>query len=210
MLKYCIPSFAASFAHMSTIPYALYSAFAVVTLPISSLAQRKLWSLQNPAQMQFYMFRLKYSNQRDSDSIAHMSMRAIFHIDFHTQSASSGLSRVKSGTSQIQRICSFESSSLVIQVKLSPYPLQVRQQQDERNTAYLLPNTAHISPFAHCQDWTRRNPAWLQFWILMLTYSNEGISACFAETLAIRCALYSTCDAKSAGLCYANSGPCKF
>ena len=39
--------------------------------------------------------------------------RVIFHIDCHTLGASSGLSHVKYGTSQIQRICSFAHSSLI-------------------------------------------------------------------------------------------------
>ena len=108
MLKYCLQSLSACFAHMSTVRYALYSTFATVTLLISLFELCQLWSLPKPAKMQFCIFRNKYSDQRDYISIAGMeTIRCALY----------------STLSQIQRICSFAYSSLVIQVKVSPYPL---------------------------------------------------------------------------------------
>ena len=49
-----------------------------------------------------------------------------------------------------------------------------------------------ISRFVLCQLWTLQNLAELQFLLLMLKYCFQSLSACFAHTSTIRCALYST------------------
>ena len=100
------------------------------------------------------------------------TMRVIFHIWCQVQCTSYGLCYVKSGPSQIQRSCSFVYSGLSIQTDVSPILLHIWLQLEARYTPNLQPNTVHVIPFDACEIGTQPNPAYLQFCIFSIKYSN--------------------------------------
>ena len=122
------------------------------------------------------------------------TMRVIFHIWCQVQCTSYGLRYVKSGPSQIQRSCSFVYSGLSILTDVSPIVIHIWLQLEARYTPNLLPNTVHVIPFDACKIGTQPNPAYLQFCIFSIKYSNQRISDSMAHLQTIRCALYFTSD----------------
>jgi hypothetical protein len=65
------------------------------------------------------------------------------------------------------------------------------RQFDERYTAHLLANTAHVLLCTLCQLRSMSNPTLLQFCILRLQYPFEYISAAFGDMSTIQCALHT-------------------
>jgi hypothetical protein len=123
-------------------------------------------------------------------------MRALLHTCCPIQRTCSCSHYVNAGPCQIPCNCSFAYSGLIIQLNVSPLLLVICPQFDARCIPHLLLNTAHIVRFALCQMWSLSNTALLQFRRFYLKYSIECISVSIPDISTIRCALYSTIDAK--------------
>jgi hypothetical protein len=90
----------------------------------------------------------------------------------------------------IQCNCISAYSGFNIQLKVAPLPLEVTRQFNERYTANLMPNTAHILQFTLCELWSRPYTMYLQLRIFRLQYSTERICAAIGGISTIQRALY--------------------
>jgi hypothetical protein len=103
---------------------------------------------------------------------------------------------VKCGPGQIQ--CNYGSvySGINIQLNVSALLLGIRRLFNDRNTANLVPDTAHILRFTLCELWSRTYTMHLQLHIFRLQYSFERISPAIGDIPTINCALYCKLGAR--------------
>ena len=182
---------------MFTIGCMLYSTFAAkysTHQPVCTLSRldSEKSSVIAALDTNAYIFESRYL-RLFCRNIGH-TMHVIFHIWCQAQCTSSGLRYVKSGPRQIQRSCSFVYSGLSIHTDVSPILLHMWLQLEARYTPNLLPNTVHVVPFDACKIGTQPNPAYLQFYVFSIKYSNQRISVSMAHLQTIRCALHLTSD----------------
>jgi hypothetical protein len=109
---------------------------------------------------------------------------------------SSSLRCENSGPGHIQRIYSSSYSVHNIQLNVSALQLEIFRHFDQRYTANLLSNTAHIVQFTLCELWSRTYTMHLQLHIFRLQYYFERICAAVGDISTIQCALYSKLCAK--------------
>jgi hypothetical protein len=83
------------------------------------------------------------------------SIRVILQIWCQIVRISSSLRCVNCGPGHIQSIYSSVYSGFNIQLNVSALLLEISRQFNERHTANLVPNTAHIVQFSLCELWSR-------------------------------------------------------
>jgi hypothetical protein len=117
-------------------------------------------------------------------------MRVILHSWCQIQRTSSRLRCVNCGPGHIQ--CNYCSaySGFNIQLNVSALLLEISRQFNERYTAILVPNTAHVLRFTLCVLWSRKYTTYLQLLIFRPQYSTERICAAIGDFPTLRCALY--------------------
>jgi hypothetical protein len=91
---------------------------------------------------------------------------------------------------------SSEYSGFNIQLNVSALILVISRQFNERYTAILVPNTAHVLGFTLCLLWSRTYTMQLQLRIFGLHYSSERICAAIGYISTIQCELYCKFGAK--------------
>jgi hypothetical protein len=96
----------------------------------------------------------------------------------------------------IQSIYSSAYLDLNIQLKVDPLLLEISRQFNERYTADMVPNTAHIFQFMLCVLWSRPYTKYLLLRIFRPQYSAEGSTPAIGGILTIQCAPYCTLLAK--------------
>jgi hypothetical protein len=108
----------------------------------------------------------------------------------------SSLRYVNCGPGHIQ--CSYISaySGFSMLQNVSALLLMISRQFNERYTAILVPNTAHVLGFTLCLLWSRTYTMQLQLRIFGLHYSSERISAAIGYISTIQWALYCNPGAK--------------
>jgi hypothetical protein len=80
--------------------------------------------------------------------------------------------------------------------ELSALLLEIVGHVDERYTANLVPNTAHILRYKICELWSRTYTLHLQHRIFSLQYSSRRICAAIGNISTIQCSLYCKLGAK--------------
>jgi hypothetical protein len=123
-------------------------------------------------------------------------MRVILHVCSKIQRTSARLNYVNSGTGHIQHYCRFAYSALNIQTHVPPILQHMGRQFDAPCSPHCLANAAHMRQFALCQLRYLSNPAYLQFCIFCLKYSNPRISVSIAHMPTVPCAFCPTLAAK--------------
>jgi hypothetical protein len=123
-------------------------------------------------------------------------MSVILQIWCQIQRSPSSLYYVDGGPGHIQ--CSYSSaySGLNIQLNISVLPLEISRICNARDTANLVPNTAHILQLSLCDLWSRPYTMYFQHRIFRLQYSAEGSSLAIEGFSTIQCALYCILVAK--------------
>jgi hypothetical protein len=109
---------------------------------------------------------------------------------------SSSLRYVKCGPEHIQWIYRSAYSGLNIRLNASELLLKISRQFNERYTANLVPNIAHILQFTLCELYSRPYTMQLQPPIFRLQYSSEKICAAIGDTSTMQCALHCKHGAK--------------
>jgi hypothetical protein len=112
------------------------------------------------------------------------------------QRISSSLHDVDYGPGHIQCIYSSEYSGFNIQLNVSALILEISRQFNDRYTANMVPNTAHILQFMLCELWSRPYTKYFQHRIFRLQYSAVGICAAIGGISTIQCVLYCILGAK--------------
>jgi hypothetical protein len=110
--------------------------------------------------------------------------------------AFSGLRYVNSGLGHIQCIYSSAYSNFNIYLNVPALLLKVFRQFNERYTAFLVPNTAHILQFPLCDLWSRPYIKYFQHRIFRLQYSAVSICDAVVHITTIQCTLYCKLVAK--------------
>jgi hypothetical protein len=123
-------------------------------------------------------------------------MRVMLQTWSQIQRTSTRLRYVNSGPGHIQCIYSTAYSLLNIQLNVSAMLLEISRQFNERYTANMVPNIAHILQFSLCELWSRSYTKYLQLFIFRLQYSAEGSSPAIEGISTIRRALYCKLGAK--------------
>jgi hypothetical protein len=123
-------------------------------------------------------------------------MSVTLHIWCLIQRTSSSLRCVNCASGHMQRIYSSLYSGHYIQLNVSALQLEIFRHFDERYTANLVSNTAHIVQFTLCELWSRTYTMHLQLHIFRLQYYFERICAAVGDISTIQCALYSKLCAK--------------
>jgi hypothetical protein len=123
-------------------------------------------------------------------------MSVILQIWCQIQRSPSSLYYVDGGPGHIQ--CSYSSaySGLNIQLNISVLPLEISRICNARDTANLVPNTAHTLPFTLCELWSRPYTLKWQHRMFSLQYSTERICAPIGDISTIQCSLYCKLGAK--------------
>jgi hypothetical protein len=124
------------------------------------------------------------------------SMRLILHSWCQIQRTSSSLRYVTCGPGNMQCNYSYVYSGFNVQVNVSALLLETSRQFNERYTANLVPNTAHILQFTLCELWSRPYTMKWQHHIFSLQYSTERIRAAIGNISTIQCSLYCKLGAK--------------
>jgi hypothetical protein len=117
-------------------------------------------------------------------------MRVTLQTWCQIQRTSSNLRYVDCGPGQIQCIYSSEYSGFNIQLNVSALILVISRQFNERYTAILVPNTAHLIQFTLCDLWSRTYTTYLQLLIFRPQYSTKRICAAIGDIPSLRPALY--------------------
>jgi hypothetical protein len=117
------------------------------------------------------------------------SIVVILHSWCQIQRTSSGLRYVNYGPGHIQSTFSIAYLGFNIHVNVSALLLEISRQLNSRNTANLVPNTAHILRFTLCELWPRTYTMHLQLHIFRLQYSFERTCAAIVHITTIQCAL---------------------
>jgi hypothetical protein len=97
---------------------------------------------------------------------------------------------VNCGPGHIQWNDNTAYSVFSIQLNVSARLLEISRQFNERYTAILVLNTAHVPRFTLCQLWSRTDTKYLQLLIVRPQYSTERICAAIGNIPTLRCALY--------------------
>jgi hypothetical protein len=116
-----------------------------------------------------------------------MSMRVILHSWCQIQHTSLSLLYVNCGPGHIQCIYRSAYSDFNVHLNVSALLLEISRQFNERYTAILVPNTAHVTL---CVLWSRKYTTYLQLLIFRPQYSTERICAAIGDIPTLRCALY--------------------
>jgi hypothetical protein len=124
------------------------------------------------------------------------SMRLILHSWCQIQRPSSSLRYVSCGPGHMQCNYSYVYSGFNVQVNVSALLLETSRQFNERYTANLVPNTAHILQFTLCELWSRPYTMKWQHRKFSLQYSTERICAAIGDISTIEWALYCNLGAK--------------
>jgi hypothetical protein len=124
------------------------------------------------------------------------SMRLILHSWCQIQRTSSSLRYVTCGPGHMECNYSYVYSGFNVQVNVSVLLLETSRQFNERYTANLVPNTAHILQFTLCELWSRTYTMKWQHRIFSLQYSTERICAAIGDISTIQWALYCNLGAK--------------
>jgi hypothetical protein len=103
---------------------------------------------------------------------------------------------VNCGPEHIECNYSYAYSGFNIQVNVSELLLDICRQFNERNTANLVPNIAHILQFTLRELWSNSYTMYLQLRMFGLQYSTVGICAAVVDITSILCALYCKLGAK--------------
>jgi hypothetical protein len=112
------------------------------------------------------------------------------------QRTSSSWRCVDCGPVYIQCNYSSACSAFNIHLNVSALLLEISGQFNARYTANFEPNTAHILPFALCEQGSRPYTKYLQLLIVRPQYSTERICAAIGDIPTLRCALYCKLSAK--------------
>jgi hypothetical protein len=118
------------------------------------------------------------------------SVRVNLQIWCQIQRISSSFRYVNCGPGHIQCIYSSAYSGLNIRLNVLALLLQIIGHFEARFTANLVPNTAHILPFALCELWSQPYTRYLQLRIFRLQYSDLSIGAAIVDITWILSALY--------------------
>jgi hypothetical protein len=103
---------------------------------------------------------------------------------------------VNCGPGYIQSIYSSAYLGFNVQLQVSSLLLYISHHFNARDTANLVPNTAHILQFTQCELWSRPYIRYLQLRIFRLQYSTVGICAAIVDITSTQCALYCKLSAK--------------
>jgi hypothetical protein len=124
------------------------------------------------------------------------SMRVILQTLSQIHRTSSSLRSVNCGPGHIQCIYISAHSVFSIQLNVSALLLEISRQFNERYTAIMVPNTAHILQFTLCEMWSRPYTKYLQLLIIRPQNSTERICAAIGDISTIQCSLYCKLGAK--------------
>jgi hypothetical protein len=110
--------------------------------------------------------------------------------------AFSGLRYVNCGPGHIQCIYSCAYSDFNIRLNVSALLLEIDRLFNERYTAILVPNTAHVHRFTLCELWSRTYTMHLKLRIFRLQWSSERICAAIGDIANMQGASYCKRGAK--------------
>jgi hypothetical protein len=118
------------------------------------------------------------------------SMRVILQTWCQIQRTSSSLRYVKCGHGHIQSIYSSAYLGSNVQLQVSSLLLYISHHFNARDTANLVPNTAHILQLTLCELWSRPYTKYLQLRIFRPESSAEGRSPAIGVITSIQWGLY--------------------
>jgi hypothetical protein len=117
------------------------------------------------------------------------SMRVVLKTWSQIQRTPSRLGYVNCGPGHIQWNDNTAYWVFNIQLIVSALLLEISRQFNERYTAILMPNTAHVPWFMLCQLWSRTYTMQLQLLTFRLQYSSVPVCAAIGDIPIFRCAL---------------------